>query len=206
MTSVSTVQPGRFERWRVFGAMTVAVGAMALVILASVGVDTDGYRMIIRATARTSLALFLSAFVASSLLALRPGEPTRWLARNRRYLGLSFAMSHGLHLAAIITLATTDPSTFATLTDAGSIIGGGLGYVAIAILTVTSFDRIVAGLGAARWQLIQTVGSWFLWLLFLVTNGGRIPENAWYAVPTALVLLAAALRVVARTRGVAATA
>ncbi|MFI5500572.1 hypothetical protein ACIA5E_16060 [Nocardia asteroides] len=57
----------------------------------------------------------MGAFVATSVLALWPGEPARWLARNRRYLGLSFAMSHGVHLAAIVTLARTDPETFDSL-------------------------------------------------------------------------------------------
>ncbi|MEV6063270.1 hypothetical protein [Nocardia asteroides] len=204
MTSMGTIQRGRFDGWRVFGLSTVGVGVMAVVILALVGADTDGYRMIIRATARTSLVLFLAAFVATSALALWPGEPARWLARNRRYLGLSFAMSHGVHLAAIVTLARTDPETFDSLADASSFVGGGLGYLVIAVLTAASFDTIVDRLGPARWQLIQTVGSWFIWVLFTVSNGGRIPENLWYALPTAALLAALIMKIAARGRPVAA--
>ncbi|MFI8975810.1 hypothetical protein ACIGO9_23180 [Nocardia asteroides] len=146
----------------------------------------------------------MGAFVATSALALWPGEPARWLARNRRYLGLSFAMSHGVHLAVIVTLARTDPETFDSLADASSFVGGGLGYLVIAVLTAASFDTIVDRLGPARWQLIQRVGSWFIWVLFTVSNGGRIPENLWYALPTAALLVALIVKIAARGRPVPA--
>lgn len=183
---------------RLFGLLTAALVAMTVVILASVGWDTDGYRMLIRATARTSLALFLSAFLATALLSLRPNAPTRWLHRNRRTLGLSFAVSHGIHLAAIITLATTDPTTFWTLASAASVVIGGTGYLVIVMLVATSFDRIGTRIGARRWQLMRTAGAWFIWSLFILINGIRIPRNGWYAVPVAVLLAALAVRTAAR--------
>ncbi|MGW6421778.1 hypothetical protein ACWF82_03795 [Nocardia sp. NPDC055053] len=43
--------------------------------------------------------------------------------------------------------------------DASSFIGGGIGYVVIAILTITSFDRVIAQLGPTLWHRVQTAGS-----------------------------------------------
>ncbi|MFC6013176.1 hypothetical protein [Nocardia lasii] len=191
--------PGSWcEGLRLFGLLTIGLVAMALVILASAGWDTDGYRMVIRATARTSLTLFLSAFLATALLRLRPSAPTRWLHRNRRHLGLAFAVSHGVHLAAIITLATTDPTIFWTLASAASIIIGGAGYLVIALLVATSFDRISTWLGARHWQQVTTVGAWFIWSLFVLINGIRIPRNGWYLVPVAILVASLVVRVKTR--------
>lgn len=191
---------GHFERWRVFWTMTLAMAAMSLIFLATLGWGTEGYRMVIRATARTSLGLFLTAFLASSLLTLWPGDFTRWLRRNRRYFGLSFAMSHAIHLAAIITFARTDPVTFATLSSKGSIINGSIGYVFIALLAATSFNRMVAWLGPKLWQRMHTIGVWTICIFFFFTNGKRIPGSGWYALPVAILFAAVMVRMIARRK------
>lgn len=181
----------RFQGWTLFWTITAMLGAMALLTLSALGWTTDCYRLVIRETARTSLALFLTAFLASSFAARWPGGWSRWLRANRRYVGLSFAMSHAIHLAAIVALARTDPGTFGMLSTKGSIIAGSTGYLAIALLASTSFDRAVAWLGPRLWQRLHTVGAWYIWVSFVFTNGKRIPESGWYALPVAL--LAAAL-------------
>jgi len=190
----------RFAGWGVFWTATAALAGMAFLILANQGWGTDGYRMVIRATARASLAFFLAAFLASSLAALWPGGFTRWLRANRRYFGLSFAMSHAIHLAAIVTLARTDPATFATLSTKGSIVTGSIGYVFIALLAATSFDRMVARLGPRLWQRVHTVGVWTICIFFFVTNGKRIPMSGWYVLPVAILAAAVIVRLAARRK------
>lgn len=192
------VKTGRFEGWTIFWAVTLALALMSFLFLATLGWDTEGYRMVIRATARTSLALFLTAFLASSLLARWPGDLTRWLRRNRRYFGLSFAMSHAIHLAAIVTLARTDPATFWTLSNKGSIIAGSSGYFFIALLAAISFDRIVAWLGPSLWKRLHTTGTWFIWISFVLTNGKRIPVSGWYAFPVAILFAVMVVTLAAR--------
>lgn len=183
-----------FEGWRIFWTAAALLLALTIVILASAP-DADGLRMTIRTTARTSLFLFLLAFVASGAARLWPSSVTRWLRRNRRQLGLSFAMSHVIHLGAVVMLAQTDPALFWTQSNPGSIAAGSLGYVAIALLAATSFDRMVSRLGAARWRRLHAVGVWIIWLSFLVANGKRIPVSGWYAVPVSLALAALLVRV-----------
>lgn len=192
--------PKQIDGWRIFWAATFALGAMSLFFLWSLGWTTDAYRLIIRATARTSLALFLAAFLASALVALWPGDLTRWLRRNRRYFGLSFAMSHGIHLAAIVALARTDPATFWTLTNKASVISGSTGYLAIALLAATSFDKMVAWLGPKLWQRVHSYGAWFIWISFVFTNGKRIPVSGWYALPVAILMAALVVKLVAKRR------
>ena len=170
---------------------------MTLGFLFVIGWDTDGYRMVIRATARTSLVLFLAAFAASAAVKLWPGALTRWLRRNRRQLGLGFAMSHFIHALAIIALWKTDPGVFWVLTNPKSIVTGGTAYLFIALLAATSFDRMVKTLGLKAWARLHWWGVWIVALSFIFTNGKRIPLSGWYALPVALVVAVIVLRVVA---------
>ena len=101
-------------------------------------------RMVIRFTARTSLVLFCLAFSAAALARLWPNAWTRWLRRNRRYLGVSFAASHAIHAVAIAAFAVMDPAGYAAATSITSYIFGGIGYAFIIAMTATSFDRTAA--------------------------------------------------------------
>ena len=89
---------------RLIGVSTACILAACLGTLAVLGGGQDGLRAVVRLTARTSLLLFLLAFAASAAYRLRPGPGTRWLLANRRYVGLSFASSHLVHLLAIVAV------------------------------------------------------------------------------------------------------
>lgn len=177
-----------FNGWPLFWMLSGLLLAMSAALLAIGGLDSDGYRLVIRVTARTSLALFLGAFVASAVLARWPGAVSRWLVRNRRAFALGFVMSHALHLLAIVTFARTDWEAFWSLSSTGAIVAGSIAYVVIGLLAATSFDAMVRWLGAAQWKRLHRFGLWFIWLFFVFTNGKRIPSSAWYAVPLALLL------------------
>jgi hypothetical protein len=117
--------------WRLTGLLSLLLAAMAAGFLAF-HPDADGLRRVIRATARTSLVLFALAFTAAALVQLAPGAATRWERRNRRYLGVSFAVSHAIHLAALVVLARTDAELFWKLTTPANIVLAGAAYLFIA--------------------------------------------------------------------------
>src|SRR6195256_5960627 len=102
------------------------------------GFEVDGVRMVIRFTARTSLLLFCLAFSAAALALMWPNAWTRWLRRNRRYLGVSFAASHGIHAVAIACFAVMDPTGYMGATSTASYIFGGIGYACIIAMAATS--------------------------------------------------------------------
>jgi DMSO/TMAO reductase YedYZ heme-binding membrane subunit len=138
--------------------------AMTALILASTGTGEAGLRMLVRATARTSLALFGVAFAASALRRLWRTPATAWLLRERRYLGLSFAFSHLLHALAIYALSLVLGDAFET--NLVTIVFGGGAYVMIALMAATSSDRAVAKLGRRRWRLLHLVGGYWVWIIF----------------------------------------
>jgi DMSO/TMAO reductase YedYZ heme-binding membrane subunit len=185
---------------RLIAASTACILTACLGTLAVLGVGQEGLRGVIRLTARTSLLLFLLAFAASAAYRLRPGPGTRWLLANRRYVGLSFAASHLVHLLAIVALATRVPDDFSSHTQASTIVVGGIGYVFVALMAATSNDASVAWLGRRRWRLLHLVGAYWLWQVFLISYLARAITAPANVVPLALVLGAWALRIAARRR------
>lgn len=195
-----TKKTNLFERWRLLALISATLTTMAAIVVIADAGSTESIRLVIRLTARTSLALFLMAFLATALLRLFPSPITRWQRRNRRYLGLGFAASHGIHALALIALVTLDPKTFWSLTTAVSIVTGGAAYVVIMAMSTTSFDRMLTLLGPKAWKALHWTGSWFIWASFVFTFGKRIPTGLWYAFPVALLVVALALRIVTRLR------
>jgi hypothetical protein len=186
--------------WRLTGLLSLLLVAMSLYCLGGHAGDVEGLRVVIRSTARTSLVLFALAFSAAAMAELIPGSVTRWQRRNRRYLGVSFAVSHAIHLAALIALARTDADLFWTLTNPATIALAGTAYVLLAAMTATSFDRTASWLGPRQWRLLHLVGGWYIWISFAVAIGKRLPQGPIYWAMMALVLAVAIVRLVAMSR------
>jgi hypothetical protein len=186
--------------WRLTSVLSLLLSAMALYLLSVHGWDAEGIRLVIRATARTSLLLFVLAFTASAMVELLPSEATRWQRRNRRYLGVSFAVSHLIHLIAILSLASIDQALFWKLTNINTIVLAGTAYLFIAAMAATSFDGAAAWLGPRKWRLLHLVGGWYIWISFAVAVGKRVPLDRFYWPMAALVLAAGVVRLVAMWR------
>lgn len=186
--------------WPLLGLIAVLLMVGAGLAYDLAGGEAAGLRAVIRLTARSSLLLFLAAFTAAALMRLAPAPPTRWLRQNRRQLGLGFALSHLIHLAAIVGLARQDPTLFWQLTTVGSVVSGSIAYLFIVAMAATSFDRSAAWLGPRAWRVLHWTGAHFIAISFIITNGKRIPFSAWYALPVALIVAALVLRLVATLR------
>lgn len=107
------------------------------------GWGLDGANATARLTARWPFAWFLTAWTASSLAALWPGGWRRDLLRRRRAIGLSFAAAHFVH-AGFFLLAIF---VFNAEQSLSAFIGGGTGYLFIALMAASSNDEAVRRLG-----------------------------------------------------------
>ncbi len=180
-------QRRRLEGPRIVAYATLALTALTAITLEIHGTEEPGIRMMIRLTARTSVVLFTAAFAASSVARVCPRPLTRWMLRNRRYLGLSFAVSHAVHLLFIIYAAAV--AGFLEINTV-TLVGGGLAYMFIAAMAATSFDGAVTWLGRQRWQRLHTIGVYYIWFIFLQSYVPRALESAAY-IPVALLLVGA---------------
>jgi methionine sulfoxide reductase heme-binding subunit len=176
--------------WPIVGWATLLLGAMIAAILAVAGTGEDAIRIVIRATARTSVVLFSAAFVASALRRAWPGSASSWLLANRRYLGVSFAVSHAFHLTAILALAGWSVSRMVADAWPTAAILGGIAYLFILAMVATSFDRTAAWLGPRAWSRLHTVSVYWIWTVFFASFAPRAFTSPLYA-PFALLLVAA---------------
>jgi sulfoxide reductase heme-binding subunit YedZ len=183
--------------------LTIAISGALLVLFglqfAIYGTGEEGIRVVVRATARTSVLLFAMAFAASSLRVFWPGVATRWLLQNRRYIGVSYAVSHVIHAFALAALYSASES-FRSDLNAVTLVGGGLAYVFTLAMAFTSSDAAVAALGLPRWRLLHTVGGWYIWVIFAQSYLPRAAQMPEYIPAAVLVIAVAAARLASRSR------
>jgi methionine sulfoxide reductase heme-binding subunit len=185
----------KLQGWRLVAAAAAVLSLMAVgLVLASP--DVAGVRSVIRWTARTSLVLFLLTFTASAAWRRWPSAWTRWQLANRRYLGLSFAVSHGVHLIAIIVFAQIAPMAFDQASNPQTRFVGEIGYAFIFAMTATSFDTTAAWLGRRAWKILHSTGAWYLWFVFLLSYASRAVHDPHYSIGVAAALVALAVRTV----------
>ena len=183
--------------WRVFWALAAVVIATAGLTAFAGGPDVESVRRTVRLTAQMSLVLFCTAFAAGSLARLWPTDLTAAIRRNRRQIGLAFAVSHACHAAALVAFARIAPATFHEQADPAMFVFGGLAYLFIIAMAATSFDRTAAWLGPRRWRLLHLVGGYDIWLTFLVAEGKRAIHSSAYWPYVALLLVVLGLRMIA---------
>ena len=189
----------KLDGWQVVGLASAVISASLIYVYARHGWSDEGLRGMIRVTARSSFVLFLAAFSASSLAMFLPSKATRWQLVNRRYLGISFALSHLIHGAAIVTLAIRTGGGSLSARVVG-LVGAGVIYGFIVFMLVTSFDRTAAWVGPRVWKTVHSVGGYLIFLTFLATYGRRVSESLVYLPQVLLLLAVLGLRIVRRAR------
>lgn len=144
-------------------------------------------------TARVAAAYFFLAFSASALARLTPSA--RVLVANRRYLGLAFALVHGVHGLLVVAWAQTPEAEL----DPATLIGGGLAYGLAALMALTSNDASQRLFGV-WWKRLHTVGAYWIWFVFALTFSGRAFEPSLSQALLVLLIAALMLRVAVALR------
>ncbi len=160
--------------WNIVIAMTIFLGLAFAIGWGGFGITDASTLFLVKLTARTSCLAFLLAFIASPLRRLWQSSLSLWLAQNRRFLGLTMAVSHTYHAVSFITLdvyirglAQPDASPFATVA-----------YVLLFAMTLTSFPLTSKAIGSRAWRALHTAGMYYSWVIFA---GGFATglEKAW---------------------------
>jgi DMSO/TMAO reductase YedYZ heme-binding membrane subunit len=174
MSSSEPRGPRLSEGW----PLTIAIGLLLLAAwaatLAVFGTSEAGWRTLVRNSARCTLTLFLLVFPASALARRFSRPATRWLARNRRYLGVGLAISHFLHLGAIFGLYGL---ALFQVRSPLSLAVGAVPYTLLGLMAATSSDRAVRALGARRWRALHLLGMHVLFVAFLTAYVGRTVQD-----------------------------
>ncbi|WP_394541047.1 ferric reductase-like transmembrane domain-containing protein [Lysobacter enzymogenes] len=186
-----------FSGWPLLGLIAVAVLAMTGLTIAAQADLVEGVHSAVRATARSSFALFLLVFTASAFAVLLPGPASAALLRERRYLGLGFAFSHLVHAIVIYAYGRLAPEFWPSRTGLANVPGT-LGYLFLLAMTITSFKPVARRMSATAWKRLHTAGMWVLAAVFALSYFKRIAMSPAYALPFALLVAAVAIRVLGK--------
>jgi hypothetical protein len=157
------------QGWRMTTLVTCLIVVALLVNFGLAGWNALAITHAIDATGRSSLILFAIAFTASSVESLWPSSLSRWSLRNRRWIGLSFASSHFIHLGLIISMTVFFPDPFVRDQSMAQWVFGGLAYGFVFLMALTSTDQAQRWMGMKTWKRLHFVGSHWIWILFLLT-------------------------------------
>lgn len=151
------------------------------------GFNEESTRQAIRWSARISFTLFCAAFVASSLHDLLQNRFTTWLLANRRYIGISFAIVHLIHLKFLWTLQYFFHPVF-DLAATTSLLAGGIAYVFVILMLLTSFPMFAQYLSARQWKILHTIGGFWIWGIFMSSYTKR-SLTEYEHIPLVVILL-----------------
>ena len=191
----------KLEGWALTYWTAVIVLSMSALILFFYGWNDASFHLAMRMTARISFLLFFLAFTASSLNRLWPTKSTQWLRRNRRYIGVSFAVSHTVHLALIVTIAFAIPEPFRSELRVAGLALGAIAYGFIITMALTSSNRAQTWLGRGKWQVLHRTGGYFILLVFTLTYVKHLLTNPAFYSPFIIAVIAIlGLRIAARSK------
>lgn len=178
-----------FWQWRI---VQVVVGA-SLILFAQEyliqGFHEASTRQLIRWSARIAVFLFCFAFAAAPLHRLFPGPFTWWLRMNRKYIGISFAIIHLIHLVFLLILQQRFHPVF-NMAKTISLLGGGLAYLFVVLMLLTSFSTFSRFLTARQWTLLHTTGGYWIWYIFIRSYVKRsLTEYEYIPIVVMLVLV-----------------
>jgi|JI10StandDraft_1071094.scaffolds.fasta_scaffold128570_2 DMSO/TMAO reductase YedYZ heme-binding membrane subunit len=149
-------------------ATIASFGAVALGLAVGDGIDQQ-WLLAARWTARVGFPVFILTYCAASLVRLWPNAMTRAMLRYRRQWGLGFALTHSVHLFALVTFLEVSGQPPKLL----SVIGGGAGYALLYAMALTSNTASMRAMGI-WWKRLHAVGMHWLWFVFTFSYFGRI--------------------------------
>ncbi|HAU21498.1 MAG TPA: hypothetical protein DCS24_02710 [Erythrobacter sp.] len=153
--------------WPIIVAAAVALFLMNAALNAG-GEDFERWQLASRWTARAGFPFFLIAFIASSLVVLRPGQISRSLMRNRKWWGLAFAAAHTVHLYALLKFINASPEEMNLL----GLLPGAAIYVVIYAMAATSWPWAYKALGK-NWKRLHKTGMYLIWAVFTLAYIGK---------------------------------
>ncbi len=159
------------------------------------GFDETTTRQAIRMSARIAVVLFSFAFMASSLQYFFKNVFTWWLRMNRKYIGISFAIIHLIHLCFLLILQTNFHPVF-NKAKTISLIGGGMAYIFLVLMLLTSFSAFSKYLSKKQWTILHTVGGYWIWYIFIRSYVKRATTESEYIPLVVLLVVVIGLRLV----------
>jgi len=147
--------------WVVSITMSIA---MVLEMLRTDLAAAPGVTHMISYSVRWAVPLIYLVTATSALHTLFPAPPSKWLLRNRKFIGLCFAVAMAWQGLFIFLISNFHREYyFEEIFLLRDEIEGSTGYLFLAAMVVTSFEFGRRHLSANQWKLLHRSGVYFLW-------------------------------------------
>jgi len=166
-TNLADLLQSKFiNSWNLFWLITLPISTV--MVFSMMGVELSSAPAVssmIELSVRCAVPLLFVAFAASSVNVLFPGLFGRWILRNRKFIGLSFAAAMAWQLFFILWMITQYTEYYVGEVYALSdVIEGVGGYLLLIAMVLTSFKFGRKHLSAKQWKFLHKTGIYWLWI------------------------------------------
>lgn len=152
--------------WNLFWLITAPISSVMVLTMMRVDLSSaEGVSSMIQLAVRCAVPWLFLAFAASSLNVIFPGPFSRWLLRNRKFVGLCFAAAMAWQLLFILWLVGIHTEYYVddvyVLSD---VVEGVVGYTFLTAMVLTTFKFGRSRLTPKQWKLLHTGGIYWLWM------------------------------------------
>ena len=153
----------KYCRW--LGFVSITILTFSLLYLNLNPFDESHLRHLIAWSAKLSAATFCLAFSASAINEIFQKKWSAVILAKRDFIGLTFANLHLAHLIFLFILQFKFHPVF-EMAKTSSLLGGGMAYVFILAMVVTTFPRPKKAISSKNWMLLHKIGSYWIWFIF----------------------------------------
>jgi hypothetical protein len=153
------------NKWGLFTLFSVPISLLVIIEMLRVDLSTGaGVSEMIGYSVRWAIPFIYFTIAASSAHILFPGEFSKWWLRNRKYVGLVFALAMFWQGVFIFTMSTFFRDYyFENIYYFRDELEGSVGYIFLGFMVLTSFPFARKKVNLYQWTLIQKAGIYFLW-------------------------------------------
>jgi hypothetical protein len=165
-TNLKTILKNRIiNKWSLFCLISIPMSVVMVIAMMGVDMSTgSGVSEMIGFSVRWAVPLIFLVVAISSIQILFPGSFSMWLMRNRKYIGLCFAVAMAWQgLFIFIMSYFFHEYYYADVYFFRDEIEGSIGYIFLPAMVVTSFNFGRQYLTSKQWKLLHKSGIYFLW-------------------------------------------
>ena len=153
------------NRWNLFWATSVPMSLIMIYVMTQHDMSTGGgVSEMIGFAVRWAVPLIYIVTAASAVPVLFPSNFTQWWFRNRKFIGLTFAVAMAWQGTFIYMMSTFHRDYyFNDVYLLRNEIEGSIGYIFLAAMVLTSFKFGSKFVSGKQWKMIHKGGVYFLW-------------------------------------------
>lgn len=151
--------------WGLFFILSIPMSLMMVYETLQVDVQTAaGVSAMIGYSVRVGVPFIFVVAATSALQKLFPSIYTAWLLRNRKYVGLCFAVAMAWQalFIAIMSIWFND-YYYEEVYLLRNELEGSTGYIFITFMTLTSFQFVKQTMSRKQWKILHLTGLYALW-------------------------------------------